>query len=184
MITELADLDVLRLSFQAPERFAGRLRVGSRVDVRPAAFPDRSLVGEIRVVDPVIDPQTRTLSFLARVPNPGRTILPGMSADVLATLTERARALVIPDEAIFAEGDQSFVFKVNPDSSVARTAVVLGLRDSARVEILSGLGVGDVVVRAGHQKLFPGARVMPVAAGGVAAGGPTAAAVTDSAAKP
>ena len=184
VITELADLDVLRLSFQAPERFAGQLRVGSRVDVRPAAFPDRSLVGEIRVVDPVIDPQTRTLSFLARVPNPGRTILPGMSADVLATLTERARALVIPDEAIFAEGDQSFVFKVNPDSSVARTAVVLGLRDSARVEVLSGLGVGDIVVRAGHQKLFPGARVMPVAAGGAAAGGPTAAAVTDSAAKP
>lgn len=184
VITELADLDVLRLSFQAPERFAGRLRVGSRVDVRPAAFPDRSLVGEIRVVDPVIDPQTRTLSFLARVPNPGRTILPGMSADVLATLTERARALVIPDEAIFAEGDQSFVFKVNPDSSVARTAVVLGLRDSARVEVLSGLGAGDVVVRAGHQKLFPGARVMPVAAGGGAAAGPTAAAVADSAAKP
>ena len=165
VITDLARLDVLRLTFQAPERFAGRLRVGSRGDVRPAAFPDRSLIGEIRVIDPVIDATTRTLSLLARVPNPGRTIMPGMSADVMATLTVRENALVVPDEAVFAEGDQSFVFKVNPDSSVLRTAVVLGLRDSARVEVLSGLVAGDVVVRAGHQKLFPGARVMPIAAG-------------------
>jgi membrane fusion protein (multidrug efflux system) len=164
VITDLARLDVLRLSFQAPERFAGRLRVGSRVDVRPAAFPERSLIGEIRVIDPMIEPTTRTLSLLARVPNPGRTIIPGMSADVMATLTVRENALVVPDEAVFAEGNQSFVFKVNPDSSVVRTAVALGLRDSARVEVLSGLVAGDVVVRAGHQKLFPGARVMPMAA--------------------
>ncbi len=164
VITALARLDVLRLTFQAPERFAGRLQVGSRVDVRPAAFPDRVLVGEIRVIVPVIDPRTRTLTLLARVPNPGRSILPGMSADVVATLSERPHALVVPDEAVFAEGDQSFVYKVNADSSVARTPIVLGLRDSARVEVVSGLSAGELVVRAGHQKLFPGARVQPLAA--------------------
>ena len=170
VITDLARLDQLRLSFQAPERFAGRLRVGSRVEVRPAAFPDRAFVGEIRVIDPVIDPNTRTVSLLARVPNPGRQIMPGMSADVLATLSERPNALTVSDEAVFAEGEQNFVFKVNPDSSVARTAIVLGLRDSSRVEVLSGLAAGDVVVRAGHQKLFPGAKVMPMNAGPPAGG--------------
>jgi membrane fusion protein (multidrug efflux system) len=175
VITEMAGLDQLRLSFNAPERYAGRLTVGSRVEVRPAAFPDRSLVGEIRVIDPVIDPRTRTLSLLARVPNPGRSILPGMSADVVATLSVRPNALTVPDEAVFAEGDQSYVFKVNADSSVERTAIMLGLRDSARVEVLSGLSAGDQVVRAGHQKLFPGARVMPVPASPADAAAPAAA---------
>jgi membrane fusion protein (multidrug efflux system) len=173
VITDLARIDELRLSFEAPERFAGRLRVGTPVEVRPAAFPDQTVEGTIRVVDPVIDPDTRTLSLLARLRNPGRRLLPGMSANVLATLTQRTGALVVPDEALFAEGDKNFVYRIAPDSSVARVAVELGLRDSSRVEVRAGLAEGDRIVRAGHQKLFDGAKVMPIPAGG-AAGGPGA----------
>jgi hypothetical protein len=76
----------------------------------------------------------------------------------------------VPDEAVFAEGNQSFVFIVKPDSTVARHAIVLGTRDSARAEVTRGLKAGDRVVRAGYQKLFEGARVMPVPADGF--GGP------------
>ena len=99
---------------------------------------------------------------------------PGLSADVNATLGEKRQALVVPDEAVFAEGDQNFVYIVNPDSSVVRTAVVIGMRDSTRAEVVQGLKTGDRVVAAGYQKLFPGAKVMPVPAGG-ASGGPAGA---------
>jgi hypothetical protein len=37
------------------------------------------------------------------------------------------------------------------------------------VEVVSGLAAGDRVVKAGHQKIFPGAKVMPVPEGGMAA---------------
>ncbi len=161
VITDLARTDMLRLTFQAPERYAGRLRPGTRVEVRPAAFPDRSYEGVVTVVDPVIDPNTRTISLVARIPNRDRSLLPGMSADVVATLSERPDALAIPDEAVFAEGNQSFVYKLMPDTTVALTPVVLGTRESNRVEVVSGLAEGDRVVRAGHQKLYPGARVFP-----------------------
>ena len=40
--------------------------------------------------------------------------------DVTATLEERPLALTVPDEAVFGEGDQSFVYLVKPDSSVTR----------------------------------------------------------------
>jgi membrane fusion protein (multidrug efflux system) len=78
----------------------------------------------------------------------------------------------VPDEAIFAEGGQNFVYVVKPDSTVARTAVALGLRDSSRVEIVSGLAAGQRVVSAGHQKIFDGAHVMPIPAGMMMGGGP------------
>ena len=32
------------------------------------------------------------------------------------------------------------------------------------VEVINGLAAGTSVVRAGHQKLFPGAKVMPISA--------------------
>lgn len=180
VITDLARTDMLRLSFQAPERFASRLRVGTKVEVRPAAYPDRRFEGAVTVVDPVIDPRTRTISLVARIPNRDRSLLPGMSADVVATLSERTKALTIPDEAVFAEGEQNLVYKLKPDTTVARTVVVLGTRDSARVEVISGLAEGDRVVRAGHQKLFDGAKVFPVPStaepAGAAAAAPAAAA--------
>jgi membrane fusion protein (multidrug efflux system) len=100
---------------------------------------------------------------VAEVKNVGGRLRPGMSADVNVRLTERGGALTVPDEAVLAEGDQTFVYKVGPDSSVSRVPVVLGARMSAQVEVKSGLVAGDRVVRAGHQKIFPGAKVMPVA---------------------
>jgi membrane fusion protein (multidrug efflux system) len=163
VLTELGRLDLLRVSFAAPERFAGRLKPGMRVEVRSPAFPGESFAGRIVVVDPILDPDSRTVPLVAEVPNPRARLKPGMSADVLVVLAEREGALSVPDEAVFAEGAQSFVFVVDPDSfSVKRTAVVLGTREADRVEVRSGLSAGDLVVRAGHQKLFDGARVQPV----------------------
>jgi hypothetical protein len=86
-----------------------------------------------------------------------------MSANIAAVLGKRQNAITIPNEAVFASGDQSFVFVVKPDSTVVRTAITLGTQMTDAVEVLRGLEPGSQIVRAGHQKLFDGARVMPVA---------------------
>jgi membrane fusion protein (multidrug efflux system) len=164
-ITELARVDQMRVTFAAPERYVGALRVGVGVSIQTPAYPGRTFEGRLRVVDPMVDPQTRTVQLVASVPNRDRRLRPGMSADVRVTLSQRAQALMVPDEAVFAEGNQDFVYVVNADSTVARTAIRLGTRDSAMVEVLSGLTAGARVVRAGHQKLFDGAKVSPVTSG-------------------
>jgi hypothetical protein len=45
---------------------------------------------------------------------------------------------------------------------VVKTAVKLGSRTLQAVEIVEGVRGGDKVVKAGHQKLFEGAKVIPV----------------------
>ncbi len=172
VITELARIDEMKVAFAAPERYLQLLKVGVPVDVTTPAYPDAHFPGKISVVDPVIDPQTRTVQLVARIPNPSRRLRPGMSANVAVTFSERPGALVVPDEAVFAQGAQSFVFVVDDSNKVNLAPVILGSRDSARVEVVHGLSAGQKIVRAGHQKLFPGAKVMPV--GGEAAGGPAA----------
>ena len=164
-VTDLARLSTLRVAFSAPERLLGELRPGRAVEVRTPAWPDRAFDGHVSVVDPIVDPVTRTVRMLAAVPNRGGVLRPGLSADVSVTLASRDRALTIPDEAVFAEGNASFVYVVKADSSVARTAVTLGTRDSSRVEVIHGLEAGQSVVRAGHQKLYDGAHVMPIGGG-------------------
>jgi len=88
-----------------------------------------------------------------------------MSANINAVLNMRPDALTIPNEAVFVTGDQSFVFIVNQDSSVVKTPINLGTRLADVVEVLQGLTSGATVVSAGHQKLYDGAHVIPIAAG-------------------
>lgn len=176
VITDLARVDEMKVTFSAPERYLPLLRPGVPVLVTTPAFERASFPGKISVVDPVIDPQTRTVQLVARLPNPSRQLRPGMSANVSVTFSERPGALVVPDEAVFAQGAQSFVFVVGDSNKVNMVPVSLGTRDSAEVEIVQGLAAGQRVVRAGHQKLYPGAKVMPVNEGGPGGGGPAAGA--------
>lgn len=161
-ITELARLNQMKVSFSAPERYLGVLSRGAPVSVTTPAFPGESLQGQIDVVEPVLDADLRSARILARIPNPGGKLRPGMSANIVAVLRERPQALTIPSEAVVVEGGQAFVFAVKPDSTVTRVAVTLGTRTAERVEVLDGVTRGAQVVRAGHQKIFEGAKVIPV----------------------
>lgn len=161
-IVRLARLDRLRATFPVPERYSAVLKPGARATVGVSAWAGEQFPAWVTVVEPSIDPASRTFTAVAEVRNVGGRLRPGMSADVNVRLTERVGALTVPDEAVLAEGDQAFVYRIGPDSTVARVPVVLGAREAAQVEIRSGLSAGDRVVRAGHQKIFPGAKVMPV----------------------
>ncbi len=163
-ITELAQVQRLRVTFSTPERFYSQLQRGAEVKVSTTAYAGHELTGKVQVIDPIVDLGTRRVKVIATLDNPGGKFRPGMSANVTMILSERSNALVIPNEAIFVEGNQSLVFVINADSTVARTPVELGTRMSASVEVLSGLAAGALVVRAGHQKLFPGAKVLPISA--------------------
>jgi membrane fusion protein (multidrug efflux system) len=125
------------------------------------------------VIEPQLDEETRSTRVVAVLDNPELRLRPGMSATVTLVLAERAQALTVPSQAVFVTGGQSFVYVVKADSTVARAAVQLGTRLTDVVEVTGGLDSGQQVVTAGHQKLYDGARVMPV--GGGAPGEPGAA---------
>ncbi len=76
----------------------------------------------------------------------------------------------MPNEAVFVEGNQAFVYVVKADSTVTRDGA--DPRDRARRRPSRSSRVstpGMRVVRAGHQKLYEGAKVMPIQSQGAAA---------------
>ncbi len=172
-IAEMAQITEMKVRFNLPERYLAEVRRGAEVTIVTPAFPGREVTGRVDVVDPIVDPATRNVRVIARVPNPDGRLLPGLSADVRLVMAQRDSALTVPAEAVIGEGNQFFVYRVGEDGSVARAVVQLGTRLADAVEIVSGLEAGDIVVRAGHQKLYPGAKVMPVGAG-APGGGPGA----------
>ncbi len=161
-VTVLARMDEVKLVFSVPERILSGVRRGAQVTVTTTAHAGESFLGRVTMVEPMLDAGTRTAHVVALVPNPKGLLSPGMSAEVTALLSERAEALTVPDEAVFAEGDRSYVYVVKADSTVTRRAIDLGARLTGSAEVMTGLAFGETVVRAGHQKLYEGAKVAAV----------------------
>jgi membrane fusion protein (multidrug efflux system) len=82
-----------------------------------------------------------------------------MFARVTVLLSTRPNAVVIPEQAIWPQGRDTFVYRV-VDGKAALTKVELGVRHPGEVEVLKGLSANDVVVTDGQMKLKDGAPVM------------------------
>ena len=86
-----------------------------------------------------------------------------MFVRVALTLNTRSNAITVPEQALWPQGTENFVFRV-VDGKVSLTKVVLGKRGPGQVEISQGLSAGDVVVTEGQMKLRDGAPVMVMGA--------------------
>jgi membrane fusion protein, multidrug efflux system len=168
-LATLYQVDPLELEFYLPERHVVDVRRGQDVAVTIAAHPDRAFRGQVDFVAPAVREATRDFLVKATLPNADGLLRPGAFAMALVTVDVRAERPVIPEEALVATRLGYLVFTV--DEGVARAREVrIGLRQAGQVEVVEGLEVGDVVVRAGHLRLSGGETVRVVEGGAPAVG--------------
>lgn len=158
-LVRLVDADPIKLSFSVPERYLTQLKLDQKVEVRVASLADRTFRGDVYFIDPQVDVATRTIKVKAKIDNADGTLRPGLFANVELVLGVRENALVIPEEAIIAQTGATIVFVISNQQAMVRP-VKTGLRVPGKVQILDGLSEGEQVVTAGHQKLFPGVKVI------------------------
>lgn len=157
-IVNLEDLQNLHVDFKVAEVWLSRVRVGEKLVLTTDAFPNTAFEGQVTAIDPRVDAVNRTVAVRAVVPNPERTLRPGLFVTVRLTVGEDRHALLIPEEAGFLRKEQSMVFQV--DARAARLKdVTFGVRERGMVQVLAGLKAGDQVVRTGTHKLYDGAPV-------------------------
>lgn len=157
-IVNLVDVDPLKVDFRVPETFLAKLRTGQSINVQVDAFAGQTFAGEVYALDPRIDTQGRSVALRARIANPNAELRPGLFARVTLVTEQRNDVLLIPEQAIFARGADSYVYVIR-DGKAVLTRIILGLRQGVQVEVVEGLAAGDQVVSAGHLKLRNGAPV-------------------------
>jgi len=157
LIATLQALSPMKVEFAVPERYTGRIRIGSTVTFRVAGS-QQPYRGEVYAVEPSVDRDTRQLLVRARVPNPEGTLLPGAFADVELVVEEQPNALPVPAMAIVPELGGTRVWTVR-DGRANPVAVEMGMRTDEAVQILSGLAPGDTVLVTGLQTVRPGQAV-------------------------
>ena len=176
VLTTLASVDPVYVSFEGDERVYLRYQSLAREGLRPSSRDARNpvkvglsddagypLTGEMVFVDNQLDPRTGSIRARALLPNPDGRLTPGLFARVKLLGTGGYQALLIHERAILTDQDRKYVYVIGPENRALRKDVTLGAQvDGLRV-VKSGLEAGDRVVVNGTRKIFyPGAPVSPV----------------------
>ncbi len=125
------------------------VKVGSAVTIRIATFPDREFSGEVRALDPVLDPATRSIRLRARVENSEGLLRPEMYVDVYLK-SETEEVLAVPTEAVMPTGEQNIIFVSHGEGYFEPRDVKLGAKTEKFYEVKSGLQAGEQVAVSGN----------------------------------
>ena len=151
-IFTLADLSVVNVVAEVPERSLGQLRRGQTARVDLSAYPGAPVEGIVERISEALDAETRTARAILRVANPQRVLRPGMFATVrLGAFADAPRVTrpVVPEAAVVTDGAERYVFvEVEPGAFERRAVEVEPLGDG-EVVVLSGLSAGERVVTEG-----------------------------------
>ena len=157
-LVNLESVDPIKMDFQLPEKHAGQVAKGLKLEVGVDAWPGRTFRGEIQAIDPKLDEATRTVKVRAKLPNADLALKPGMFARVVLDLGRVRQGLFVPEQALEAKGSTATLFRV-VDGKAVLTTVKTGERRPGFVEIAEGIKPEDWVVTDGQLKLRDG---MPV----------------------
>lgn len=164
-VTTIDDDSVMKLDFSVPEVFLSTLLAGVKIEATSAAYPEDVFRGEIASVDSRINPVTRAIIVRAHLDNALQKLKPGLLMQIALQKNPR-QALVVPEEAVIANGRENSVWLIvekNAVTVVERRPVSIGVRRDGWVEIRDGLISGQQVVTHGTLRVRPGAEVSVMA---------------------
>jgi membrane fusion protein, multidrug efflux system len=158
VISTMSQPNQLKLDFTVPERYIKEISNGKFVNFKVDGS-DRTYAARVMATESNVTPDTRSLQVRASVQGTTAGLVPGNFARVTLDFKPDANAMVIPSQAIIPQARGKKVYVYN-DGKAKFVDVTTGMRDSANVQITSGLSVGDTVLITGLLALKPEAKVM------------------------
>ena len=161
VITQLQPINVL---FSVAEDYLPQirqqLRRGNRltVDAFDRTQQTKISTGELLTFDNEIDTTTGTIKLKATFPNRDNALFPNQFVNARLLVTTQHGVILVPTAAIQRNAQESFVYVVKPDQTVAIQTVSVGTTDGNATAV-EGLNAGDVVAVDGFDKLQNGVKV-------------------------
>ncbi|MBL0057234.1 MAG: efflux RND transporter periplasmic adaptor subunit [Chitinophagaceae bacterium] len=156
-ITTIRQNSQLKLDFTLPEKFTSSIKTGQMVDFMVEGNPKR-YTARVMATESGLEENTRSLNIRCIVTNNDGKLLPGVFAKVMSDFNEDPNGLMIPSQAILpqARGKKVILYRGGMTRFVDITT---GIRDSALVQVVSGLNAGDTIITTGLMSLKPDIKV-------------------------
>ena len=161
VITQLQPINVL---FSVAEDYLPQIRQqlhrGNRlaVDAFDRTQQTKLSTGALLTFDNEIDTTTGTIKLKATFPNNDNALFPNQFVNARLLVSTQRGVILIPTVAIQRNAQDSFVYVVKPDQTVAMQSVSVGTADG-NVTAVEGINAGDMIAVDGFDKLQNGGKV-------------------------
>lgn len=157
LIATLRKVSQLKIDFTVPELYGAKMKKG--MPVRFTIDGNSNVyTASISATENIIAEENRSLRIMANVLKPDAQLLAGAFVKVKVPLGENNQALMVPSQAVIPDARNKKVITVR-NGAASFEVVTLGTRDSAKVEITSGLKAGDTILVTGLLTIKPGSKV-------------------------
>ena len=152
VIGKVVDYSQVLVDLKIPNSQMAAIDLGQEVRVTNYAFRDRIFTGGIAVLDPTLDPITRTFRIEVAVDNPDLALRPGMFIKADVVVEQRMDIITIPRELVLTRQNRKVVF-VEEEGRAQQRYIETGPEDDTHVEVLEGLSEGERVITSNYETL-------------------------------
>ncbi len=152
VLYEVADMSALWVVFEAYEEDLQWLSTGQPVTFHTRGQRSNTHEADITYIDPVVNPDSRTVRVRAEVSNPEGHLKPDMLVQGVIQGDAGAEQLTVPSSAVLWTGPRSLVYVHDTDADAPHfeaREVTLGPRVGSDYVITDGLEAGEHVVTHG-----------------------------------
>ncbi|WP_028954277.1 efflux RND transporter periplasmic adaptor subunit [Synechocystis sp. PCC 7509] len=171
-VLQIADFSRIQVRVEVSDKELGNISIGQSISVKLDAFPQETLNGQVTRIYPAADVTARLVPIEVVIPNSNGRIGSGLLARV-SFINSNQESVVVPQSALAGQQQQGggeqeesktgTVFVVTEEAEskakVVARPVTLGDRADGKVEVISGLKVGERYVSRSSKPLKNGETV-------------------------
>jgi Cu(I)/Ag(I) efflux system membrane fusion protein len=146
VLFRIADHRLVWVLLDVAERDLAEVGAGTKVTIRPRALPGRTFAGEVTLIYPHLNAQTRTARIRIEVPNPDELLRPEMYVDAEIETSAPGPVLAVAESAVLDSGSRQIVLVDKGEGRFEPRDVRLGRRGGGYVEVSDGVDEGDAIV--------------------------------------
>jgi membrane fusion protein, heavy metal efflux system len=147
-IMTIANLGIVWVTANVPERDTALVTQGQDVDVVFSAYPGEIFAGKVLFISDVLDPDTRRTKIRIAFDNPDMKFKPNMFADA-TFLAPRQTMQVVPTRALVLKEETDRVFVEVAPWTFEPRAVEVGFQQNDKAVVVHGLKAGERIVLKG-----------------------------------
>jgi cobalt-zinc-cadmium efflux system membrane fusion protein len=146
VIFSIAQIDEVWTLANVNESDISKVAVGYDASVKTISYPDKLFKGKIDKIFNAIDPDTKAMKVLVRIPNPDLALKPEMNAMITISYSENKKMIAIPSSAVIFDKSKNWVM-VFKDRGHIETRLVEVYNQLGDVTYISaGLVEGEKVI--------------------------------------
>lgn len=142
------------VTFSVPEKIAVQLNVGDTVTIDKNGS---SYEGSVTEVSSMIDAATGLFKVKSSVDS-GDALPTGSTVKLYVTSDKQENVMTLPVDAVYYSGGDAHVYTYD-NGTVHQIPVEVGIYDSEKIQIVSGISGDDEVITTWSSELFEGSKV-------------------------